>query len=273
MRQLRIFRIFLTIMFIVASAVYLLLGPQFHPMACVSEKSQIILSALSSTIGTTLVWLVMTMLFGRIYCSSVCPVGTIADGACWLRKKIGIKPVAYSYKPSKRLSVHILLVYIICLLIGFLTVPFIIEPWRIMQNATSIVRPSNIDDSWVHLGKGVATGASIGLASLVAIFIYSLYKGRDYCTQICPYGTALGLVHEHTLFHIEIDPLKCTSCGQCEDNCKASCIKVSTRLVDNSRCVRCFDCLAVCPNDAIRFQINRNRPVNPLFQRKSAQSQ
>lgn len=259
-------------MFIVASAVYLILGPHFHPMAAVSVKSQILLSALGSTIGVTLVWLVMTLLFGRIYCSSVCPVGTISDAGVWLRKKMKIRPVAYSYRPSRRYSIHILIIYLICLLVGFFAVPYIIEPWRIMQNATAVAQPENVAATWTRLGIRVGVGASTGIVSLILIFVYSIIKGRNYCTDICPYGTGMGLIHEHTVFHIEIDPMRCTSCGLCEDNCKCSCIKVSTRLVDNSRCVRCFDCLAVCPEDAIRYQVNRNRPVNPLFQRKSTSS-
>ena len=44
-------------------------------------------------------------------------------------------------------------------------------------------------------------------------------------------------------------------------------LKVVGRYVDNGRCVRCFDCIAVCPNDAIRLQANRNRPANPLLRR------
>lgn len=268
MRQLKIIRIFLTTLFFVATVVYLIIGPHFHPMAAISVKSQIILSSFTITVGVTLVWMVVTILFGRIYCSSVCPVGTLSDIFIWARKKLGKKQPLYSYKPRKRWSIHILAVYIICIVIGIVAVPYLIEPWNIMRNIASIVRPSAVEATWINLGVGALTGVIAGLVSLIGIAFCSMFYGRSYCTEICPYGTAMGLLHDYYIYHVEIDPDKCTSCGKCEDVCKASCIKVAGRFVDNSRCVRCFDCLAVCRDDAIRYQPNRNRPATPLFQRK-----
>lgn len=268
MRNLRILRIILTTLFFVATVVYLFIGPQFIPIAAISVKSQIILSSLTVTIGATLVWMVATAAFGRIYCSSVCPVGTLSDIFIWLRRKLGKKKLIFSYKPQKRWSIHIVAVYVICLLLGFAAVPYIIEPWNIMCNIASIVRPDAVEATWINLGVGALTGVLAGIVSLIGIAACSLFYGRSYCTDICPYGTAMGMLHDYYFYHIEFDPDKCISCGKCEDICKCSCIKVAGRLVDNSRCVRCFDCIDVCPNDAIRYQPNRNRPATPLFQRK-----
>lgn len=75
------------------------------------------------------------------------------------------------------------------------------------------------------------------------------------------------MLSDYAIYHIEINPDKCTSCGLCEDVCRASCIKTVSRYVDNSRCVRCFDCVARCPEEAIKFQPNRNRPATPLMRR------
>ncbi len=273
MRQLRVFRIFITTLFFVATVVYLIIGPQIHPMAMISEKSQILISSLTVTIGVTLVWMVITIIFGRVYCSSVCPVGTLNDFFIWLRKKTGKQKKVFSYKPQKRWSVHILAIYVICLLPGLVAVPYLIEPWNIMRNIASIVRPSAVESTWINLGIGSLTGILAGIVSIICLGIYSYIAGRDYCTQVCPYGTAMGMLHDHYFYHIELDPDKCISCGKCEEICRASCIKISERIVDNSRCVRCFDCLAVCDNDAIHYQANRSRPASPLFQRKQRATQ
>ena len=242
-----------------------------HPMAAVSEKTQIILSAGATAIGALLAWLILTFIFGRIYCATVCPIGTLSDIFIRIRRKIPKLDKKYSYRPSRRWSIHILLVYVICILAGVLTVPYILEPWNIMRNIVSIVKPSAVEATWINLGIGVATGMIAGTVSLIFIAVYSLLHGRMFCTDICPIGTAMGLLHEHNIYHIEIDPDRCTSCGICENICKSACIKVVSRHVDNSRCVRCFDCLAACPEEAIRYQPNRNRPATPLF-RKTKQT-
>ncbi|MBD5341014.1 MAG: 4Fe-4S binding protein [Bacteroides sp.] len=267
MRQIRIFRIFLEIIFFIATAAYLLVGPQLNPMDVISVKSQIILSLGSSAIGALLVWIVLTLLFGRVYCSSVCPVGTLSDLFIRLRRNIRPMNLPFRYRQRKKWSVHIMLVYFICVIAGIAVLNWAIEPWNIMCNIAAVYNPSAIESTWISLGIGSAVGIAAGLAALVIIAAMSLTSGRRYCTDICPIGTAMGLLHEYTIYHIEIDPDVCTHCGDCETICKSECIKVSQNMVDNARCVRCFDCLAVCREEAIRFQINRNRPTTPLFQK------
>ena len=66
MKLLRIVRISLAALVFVASAAALLMGAEVHPVARLAEKSQIILSSLSITAGTALVWLLLTLLFGRV---------------------------------------------------------------------------------------------------------------------------------------------------------------------------------------------------------------
>lgn len=252
-------------MFFIATVAYLIIGPQIHPMAVVSRKAQILLSAGTTAIGALLVWLVLTFVFGRIYCSTVCPIGTLSDIFIRLRRKFPRIGKPFSYRPAKRWSIHIVLIYVICILAGIVAVPYIIEPWNIMRNIASIFNPSAVEMTWINLGVGGATGIIAGVVSFLFIAIYSMLRGREFCTDVCPLGSAMGLLHEHNIYHIEIDPDRCTSCGACEEVCKASCIKVVSRHVDNSRCVRCFDCLAVCPDDAIHYQANRHRPATPLF--------
>lgn len=116
MRQIRIFRIFLAILFFVATVAYLFIGPQVHPMAVVSKKAQIILSAGTTAIGAILTWLVITFIFGRIYCSTVCPVGTLSDLFIRIRRRIPALDKKFSYRKQTRLPIHILMIYAICLL-------------------------------------------------------------------------------------------------------------------------------------------------------------
>lgn len=251
-----------------ASLAYLFIGPQVNPMAVAAPKSQIILSQISVTIGATLVWLLVSFLFGRIYCSTVCPVGTVTDIFARLGRKMPRKVKAYSYRRSRSWGRHVLLVYILCLLLGVMAVPFAIEPWNIMRNIAAAVHPDVIQATWIRFGLGFGTGVVSGIAGIVLIIIWSVCRGRDYCTDFCPIGIGLGAIDDRTLMHIEIDPSLCTSCGRCEDACSAHCIRVSERYVDNSRCLRCFDCLAKCDNDAIRYQANRNFRITPMMRKR-----
>lgn len=240
-------------------------------MAVVSYKTQIIPSALTVTIGATLTWLVLTFIFGRVYCSTVCPVGTFQDIVLRFRKKIPSLNRQFSYHNPRRWRFIVLGVYFVCLVLSLWIVPYLIEPWNIMRNIASVVRPSAVEATWIRLGVGATTGMLAGIVSFILIFISALFFGRDFCNTVCPLGTAMGLLSDQTLFSIQIDPDKCTGCLECENVCKASCVKVTDRFVDNSRCVRCFNCLEVCDENAIRFQIGKNLRLNgPLLRRKNS---
>lgn len=272
MKQIRAIRILAAALFFAASVVCLIIGSKAHPLARTAGNLQILLSVASSTIGVTLVWLLITFLFGRIYCATVCPVGTLSDIFLTIRRKIPRLNKPFRYRPRSKWAIHILWIYLLCVLSGVMAIPFIIEPWNMARNIASAANPQAISDTWATIGLGTAVGVCAGIISAFALAIFGLWHGREFCTRFCPLGTALGFLQEYSIMHIEIDPDKCISCGKCEDNCRAQCVKVVSRYIDASRCVRCFECVANCPTGAIRYQINRNmRPASPLM-RKTANS-
>lgn len=264
MKQLRAARILLAALFFAACVVCLIIGPHVHLMARAAGDLQIVISSASATAVVSMIWLVITFLFGRVYCSVVCPVGTFSDLFLRLRRRIPRLNKPFRYRPQAPWSVHILWIYLLCTVVGVAAVPFILEPWNIARNAASAVRPELVETTWRSIGFGVIIGASVGILSLIVIACLSLWRGREFCTRICPLGTALGYVQRYSVMHIEIDPDKCISCGKCEENCRAECIEVKTRSVDERRCVRCFTCVADCPTGAIRYQPGRNRAATPL---------
>lgn len=267
MKSLKTIRVILSVVCLLAAVVYLAIGPEVLPVASLEARSQILLSAVPIGMGTIIVWILISFLFGRVYCSTFCPIGTIQDVGIRLRRKISYFNRPFSYKKSRNIRFHFLVVYLICLVVGVMAVPYWIEPWNMMRNICSIVNPTAVEATWINLGLGVGAGIASGILSLILLLICSLFTGRGFCTDICPVGTLLGCFHNYSLFNIEIDPDKCISCMKCEEICKSQCVKVVGRYVDNSRCVRCFNCISVCPNDAIRLQPNRNRRGTPLIQK------
>lgn len=267
MKGLRTIRIILAIIFFVAAVAYLTVSHAGYHVGRIAERAQIVPSAIAVTMGATLFWIMVSFLLGRVYCSTVCPIGTLQDLIIRVRGKIPRFRAPFSYKPARQVRYHVLAVYLVCLIAGVMAVPYWIEPWSIMRNICSVANPTAAEATWLQLGLGVGAGIAAGVVSLILLAVCSLFTGRGFCTDVCPIGTALGCFHSYTLFHIEIDPDRCVSCMKCEEICKSQCVKVAGRYVDNSRCVRCFDCLQVCPNDAIRFQMNRNRRGTPLIRK------
>lgn len=265
MKDLRTIRIFLATLFFLLAVVYLAVSPTVHPIARIVAKIQIIPSLIAVGMGAVAVWFLITFLFGRIYCSTICPVGTFQDVVIRLRRRFGRRQHPRSFRQPDVVRYPLAVLFFLSLLLGVAVVPFWLEPWSIMRNICGAIHPSAQEEAWLTLGIGMGTGIVAGILSALLLGICAFFTGRGYCTEICPVGTALGLMSDYTVLHIEIDPDKCISCMKCEEVCEAHCIKVVDRFVDNSRCIRCFDCLKVCPNDAIRYQIQHNRRGTPLM--------
>ncbi len=269
MVKLRYARIFISILFFITAIITIIVeNTDVLHFFKYTKYVQIIPSILPAMLGIILFWLLTTLLFGRIYCSSICPIGTLFDIIIRLRKFSPQLNRKFYFKPiQKKQKYFILFTYILCLALSINIIPAIIEPWNMFENIISTFSFSPQQESLIRLSTGSLLGFIIGFISFVIIVIYAALKGRDYCNEICPIGSLLGIATQKSLMHIEIDPDKCINCMNCETNCKASCIKVISRYVDNSRCVRCFNCISKCPNNAIRYQINKNRVSTPMMRR------
>ena len=267
-------------LFLAATVVYFLTGNiavdgidavRLHDGVSGVEAAQVIPSSVALCMGALLFWLCATLFMGRIYCSTVCPVGTISDVFMRLRRELGkLFPrrlrLQFRWKDSRRWRYHVMAFYYICLVIGIMAVPFAMEPWNIVRDASALFDPDAVATTWTVLGAGLVVGFVVGAVMLAVVAVWGFVAGRDFCNLICPLGQTMALIDRFALLHIEFDPDRCISCMQCEAVCRSSCIKVSARLVDNSRCVKCLDCVCRCPASAIRLQAGRNRAATPLME-------
>lgn len=234
--------------------------------------------ALNTAVITGII--LLTLLFGRIYCSVICPMGVFQDCVIWLRRKLGLrldksqtkklqkyaaerkqskeesdKPVLKRY--VKHFSYHrehkvarnaVLTLFIIAMLCGIQVFIALIAPYsaygRIVRSIAGIVT-----------GQSAAWSVTlVALTTLVAIFLCAWFWGREYCNTICPVGTLLSLFSRFSMFRIQIDADKCVACGRCGRGCKASCIDMDAHTVDYTRCVDCFDCIDRCKEGAVKYK-------------------
>lgn len=267
MKSLRYTRIVLELIFLASTAAYFALGDR-GGFSNFSHHLQIMTMMLAETAGVAAIWCVVTLIWGRIYCSSVCPVGTLLDGFIFLRKHIRPRR-PFRYSQSAKFRYIVLCIYIALLVCGLSGAAFIVDPWSMTGNIAGAAGSETARTVWVEYSVGLALGAGIGVLSVIIIGFCGLFFGRDYCNFICPVGLALGIISSRSIFNIVIEPDKCSSCLKCEDVCKASCIKVSERYIDNTRCVRCFDCIGVCDDKALHFRAGAPRAGTPLMQRSA----
>jgi ferredoxin len=219
-----------------------------------------------------LVIIILTLLFGRIYCSTLCPLGTLQDIFSFLTKKLSPRKIIFKYKkPLKWLRYGLLAVVILSLFTGSILLVNLLDPYsvfgKIFHNLFSplLVLANNIaakaltyanvyglpQVKWVPVSLAALI---VALVWVLALLILSVKRGRLYCNTICPVGTILGIFARYSLFRIRLDKTKCNSCGKCSAVCKAECINPKDQSVDFSRCVGCMNCLSPCPDGGVKFR-------------------
>lgn len=244
-------------------------GLQVSPFGQWLARTQIIGAILAggfTAVVWCVLWVLITISCGRVYCSSACPLGAVMDMAAGLGRRCGRGPASrYRYMPPlNALRYPIAAIVALCAIAGLAAIVERTSPdWTYASIVKACARPAAIGAS------GIATAALL----FIAIAAISWRSGRIICNSVCPLGGALGLLSRSSVYRMAIDTNKCIGCGRCEDVCKAQCINLRDRTVDASRCVMCFDCAAACPNSAIALHRGRLPISTPLMQSADAAMQ
>lgn len=230
--------------------------------------------ALLASGSITVLAIIVTMTFGRIYCSILCPLGVYQDGISRMAEKR--KKNRYKFKKSRKwLRYSILLVFAVLLFVGLNSIAILIAPYSIYGRiASNLFAPlyqliNNVLayfaerwDSYAFYHVDVYIKSLpifiVSIAYFLIITILSLTNGRWYCNTVCPVGTILGFFARFSLFKPVIDTEKCNSCGLCERNCRCSAIDSKNHKIDYTKCVTCFNCIEKCHQGAMRYRLAGN---------------
>jgi ferredoxin len=229
--------------------------------------------------------ILITLLWGRVYCSTICPLGTLQDIVNAASRRIK-KKAHHTRQRSWRTLHYTLLVLTVGAFIAHS--PYLLnllDPFSSFgRTATTILRPPAL-----LLNNTLATLLEklqvfvlfpvpfntltwsvvvVAIVSLSTIFWMASRHGRLYCNTLCPVGAFLGILSRVSFFRITIEKDSCISCNLCEQVCKAGCIDKREKELDFSRCVSCCNCLTVCPKGGMGFTRRKYSEAGPSLDPK-----
>ena len=235
-------------------------------------KIQFLPAVLALNVGIIVLLILLTLVFGRVYCSVICPMGVFQDVISWLSGQRKKKKYRFSYSPAKNiLRYTVLTLFVIAVIAGIGSFVALLAPYssygRIANNLFAPIYQwgNNVFAYFAERAESYAFYETsvwmkslptfvIAVVTFIAIVVLAWRNGRTYCNTISPVGTVLGFLSRFALFRISIDTEKCNACGLCSRKCKAACIDGKRHTVDYSRCVACMDCLDTCKHGAISYR-------------------
>lgn len=278
MNKLRRFRTFVALfVLLVATLLFLDFTGTIHSYLGWVAKIQFLPALLGLHAAVVILIALLTLIFGRLYCSVICPMGLFQDAVSRFASLTN-KKRKFNYTPARNiLRYSLLALFVVAFIAGVGSFVALLDPYgafgrmisslfapiyQLGNNALALV--AERVDSYAFYSTEVILMPlgviAVAAVTFVVVSVLAWRNGRTYCNTICPVGTILGFVSKFSIFKIVVDGDKCNGCRKCVRNCKSACITPETREIDYSRCVACFDCIDSCSKGAISYV--RRKSVN-----------
>ena len=268
------------VFFVLITLLFLDFTGTLHHWLSWMAKIQFLPAVMALNVVVLVALIALTLVFGRIYCSVICPLGVFQDLLARLRRKKN----KYSYsKEVKWLRYPVLAVFVLAGVAGIgslfqLLAPYsaygriatmIFQPiWKLGNNLLAMMAERMDSYAFYTIDTWMRSLPVLIIAdvTLVVLVVLAWRGGRTYCNTICPVGTILSFFARFSWLKIRFDEEKCKNCSLCSKNCKAACIDFKTHTVDYSRCVACGNCIDSCKFDALKYspsmQTKKNASVD-----------
>jgi polyferredoxin/tetratricopeptide (TPR) repeat protein len=199
-----------------------------------------------------------TLIFGRFVCGWGCHILALQDLCGWLLKKMGLHPKPFRSR---------LLVYVP--LIGALYMFVWPTAYRVFSNpAHEAIIPKFTNhlvttNFWQTFPSVMVAIPFLFICGFVTVYFLGQ---KGFCTYACPYGGFFGLADKFSPGKIRVTSA-CNQCGHCTATCTSNVlvhaeVKQYGMVVDPG-CMKCMDCVSVCPNDALYFGFGKPTLLAP----------
>jgi len=223
-----------------------------------------------------------TLVLGRFFCGWICPLGTLIDLVTgWIPKTAPIRFLRGSFK-------YYLLLTLLVMAVFSVNVSGIFDPIAILIRALTFFFYPLLGHStragWSGLYGVAGEGrdhvafiydflrdyilpfretfyplAFLSLAIFLFVFVLERFEKRNWCRNLCPLGTLLGLFGRFSLFR-RIPGRICKDCGECRQHCATA---FDEEVLQAEGCIRCMQCRAKCRLERVGFPFKGKKGFLP----------
>ncbi len=217
--------------------------------------------------------LLFSIILGRFFCGWICPLGTILDLVTGKIRKS--RPLTWLRGNFKYYLLGTLLFAAlfrmnlaglfdpISLLIRFLT--FSLYPlvgYVFRQGWVGLYGLLGDNRDYLEGGYAFLRGyvlpfrqtfyplAFLSLLLFTAILFLERFERRNWCKNLCPLGSLLGLLGHFSIFK-RLPSRLCSDCGDCTEHCPTA---FDGEILQKSNCILCLNCYAKCRFKRVKFR-------------------
>jgi polyferredoxin/tetratricopeptide (TPR) repeat protein len=189
-----------------------------------------------------------TLIFGRFVCGWGCHIVALQDLCGWLLKKIGLTPRPF----RSRLLIFVPLIVALYMFVW----PTVSRALAKAPNEPLVPQFTNHIITTEFWATFPPVWVAIPFLFICGFMTVYFLGQKGFCTYACPYGGFFGLADQFAPGKIRVTDA-CNQCGHCTATCTSNVlvhaeVKQYGMVVDPG-CMKCMDCISVCPNDALYF--------------------
>ena len=204
--------------------------------------------------------IVLTIIFGRFFCSWVCPFGSIHHFASFLgnRKRTTKQRIQVNrYRKAQCVKYIILVVFLFMAAFPSLAATLqtgLLDPIPLVTRSFNLLIVPILDRSvnFVSVSARFYEGAWLIMTVFLTAVLLNLIIPRFYCRFICPLGALFGILGRFAIWRIGKKQETCSDCKLCEKSCEGGCQPSGGIRI--SECLLCFNCLDDCKDELIGYR-------------------
>ncbi len=238
----------LTVLMIAHVIQWLVMGTTVSPIEPSESMETLRTGAINAGFVFFSLAILATLIFGRFVCGWGCHILALQDFCGWLLKKMNLKP-----KPFRsRLLVFVPLIVALYMFVYPTVLRYFTKP----KNEPLIPEFTNhliTTEFWATFPSVAVTIPFLFICGFMTVYFLGQ---KGFCTYGCPYGGFFSLADKIAPGKIRVTDA-CNECGHCTATCTSNVlvhaeVKEYGMVVDQG-CMKCMDCVSVCPNDALYF--------------------
>jgi len=256
--------VLLTVHLLIAAHIahYAIAGRTLSPV----EPSETMYTLENGTLNAGVVFfavaLLGTLVCGRFFCGWGCHILALQDLCAALLRRVGIRPRPFRSR---------LLVFVPGVVAAYM---FLWRPWRASWFTGPGTRPSGFTNHlmttqfWATFPGPIIAALTFLVCGFAAVYFLG---AKGFCTYGCPYGALFGAVSRLAPGRIVVSDA-CEGCGHCTARCTSN-VRVHEEvrlygMVVDPGCMKCLDCISVCPKNALSFGFVRPPVFTPAARRR-----
>ncbi len=204
--------------------------------------------------------IILTIVFGRFFCSWVCPFGSLHHFTGFLgnrRKSAAQKIQLNKYRRAQCIKYFVLVLFLSMAAFPSLAATLqtgLLDPIPLITRSFNLVLLPIADSpvSFVSIAQRFYEGAWLILAVFLTAVFLNLLIPRFYCRFICPLGALFAIFSRFAIWRIGKREKECIDCKLCEKACEGGCGPAGNIRI--SECVLCFNCRQDCKDELIGYQ-------------------